>query len=149
MTFVSTSRREYDSHRLMFDFADAAAIRYPASRVDDVDNSNKSAGEAAEDDGNEDDSDDEDVDEDLHKTVTEIATKTDDCGFHSDAEDNDQVEAILGPGAVWMGKVPLYPLKAPTVGYQSGMHTASCSKGATESSFDTFDTFGSAPKGLA
>ena len=53
----------------MFDIADAAAIQYLASRVDDIDDSDESASEAAEDDGNEDDSDDEDVDEDLHKMV--------------------------------------------------------------------------------
>ena len=34
--------------------------------------------------------------------------------------------------------MPSYPLKALTVGSQSGMHMASHSKGATESSFDTF-----------
>ena len=121
-----------------FDITDAAAIRYLALRVDDVDDGNESAGEVAEDDGDEDDSNDEDVDEDLHKTVTEIATKTDDSGFRSDAEDNDQVEAILGPRAAWTGKVPSYLLKALTVGSQSSMHTGSHSKGATESSFDTF-----------
>ena len=87
MTFVSTSRREFNSGQLMSDIADTAAIQYLALRVDDVDNG-KSTGEAAEDDDDEDDSDDEDVDEDLHKTATEIATKTDDSGLHSDAEDN-------------------------------------------------------------
>ena len=138
MTFVSMSHREFDSHRLAFNIADAAAIRYPALRVDDIDDSDESTGEVAEDDGDEDDFDDEDVDEDLHKTVTEIATKMDNSGFRNDAEDNDRVEAILGPGTARMGKVPSYLLKAPTVGSQSGMHTASHSKGATESSFDTF-----------
>ena len=62
MTFVSMSCREFDSHWLAFDIADAVAIWYPASRVDDIDDSNESTCEAAEDDGNEDDSDDEDVD---------------------------------------------------------------------------------------
>ena len=138
MTFISTSRREFNSHRLVFDIADAAAIWYPALQVDDVDDGDESTGEVAEDDGNEDDSDDEDVDEDLHKTVTEIATKTDDSGFCSDAEDNDQVEVIPGPGTSWMGKAPSYSLKALAVGSQSGMHTPSCSKEATGSSFDTF-----------
>ena len=88
MTFVSMSRREFDSSRLVLDIADTAAIQYMASRVDDVDDGDESTGEVAEDYGNEDDSDDEDVDEDLHKTATEIATKTDDSGFHSKAEDN-------------------------------------------------------------
>ena len=138
MTFVSMSHREFDSHQLAFDIADVVAIHYLASRVDDIDNGDESTGKVAEDDGNEDVSNDEDVDEDLHKTVTEIATKTGDSSFRSDAEDNDQVEAILGPGATWMGKVPSYPLKALTVGSQSGMHMAFRSEGATESSFDTF-----------
>ena len=116
MTFVSMSRREFDSSRLTLDIADTVAIWYPVSRVDDIDDSNKSTGEVAEDEGDEDDSDDEDVDEDLHKTVTEIATKMDDSGFHSNAEDNTQLEVILGPGTSWMGKAPSYSLKAPTVG---------------------------------
>ena len=135
MTFVSMNGREFDSHRLAFDIADAVAIRHPALRVDDID---ESTGEVAEDDGDEDDSDDEDVDEDLHKTATEIATKMDNSGFCSDAEDNDQLEVILGPSTSWTGKVPSYSLKAPAVGSQSSMHTVSHSKGATESSFDTF-----------
>ena len=97
MTFISTSRREFDSHRLAFDIADVAAIQYPVSWVDDIDDSDGSTGEVAEDDGDEDDSDDEDVDEDLHKTATEIATKMDDSGFRSDAEDNDRLEVILAP----------------------------------------------------
>ena len=88
MTFISTSRRKLDSGGLALDIADTAAIRYPVSRVDDVDDGNESTGKMAEDYGDEDDSDDEDVGEDLHKTVTEIATKMDDSGFHSDAEDN-------------------------------------------------------------
>ena len=138
MTFVSTSHREFDSHQLTFDIADAATIWYPVSRVDDVDDGDESTGEVAEDDSDEDDSDDEDVDEDLHKTATEIATKMDDSGFHSDAEDNDWVEAILGPRTSWMGKAPSYSLKALTVGSQGGMHTVSSSEEATKSSFDTF-----------
>ena len=138
MTFVSRRRREFDSHWLAFDIADVAAIWYPVSRVDDVDNSDESTGEVAEDNGNEDDSDDEDVDEDLHKMATEIATKMDDSGFRSDVEDNDQVEVIPGPGTSWMGKAPSYSLKAPAVGSQSSMHTASHSEEATGSSFDTF-----------
>ena len=89
MTFVFMSHREFDSGRLALDITDKAAIQYPVSRVDDIDDGNKSTGEVAEDDDNEDDSDDEDVDEDLHKMATEIATtKTDDSGFRSDAEDN-------------------------------------------------------------
>ena len=135
MTFVSMNSREFDSHRLVFDIADAVAIRHLASRVDNID---ESTGEVAEDDGNEDDSNDEDVDEDLHKTATEIATKTDDSGFCSDAEDNDWLEVILGPGTSWTGEVPSYSLKAPAVGSQSGMHMVSHSEGATKSSFDTF-----------
>ena len=83
--------------RLALDITDAAAIRYLALRVDDVDNGDESTGEVAEDDGNEDDSDDEDVDEDLHKTATEIATKMDDSGFCSDTEDNTRLEVISGP----------------------------------------------------
>ena len=115
-----------------------AAIWYPVSRVDDIDDGNKSTGEVVEDDGDEDDSNDEDVDEDLHKMVTEIATKVDDSGFRSKAEDNTQLEVISGPGTSWMGKTPLYSLKAPAVGSQSGMHTASCSEEVTRSSFDAF-----------
>ena len=92
----------------------------------------------AEDDGDEDDSDDEDVDEDLHKTVTEIATKKDNSGFHSDAEDNTWLEVISGPGTSWKGKAPSYSLKALAVGSQSGMHMASCSEEATGSSFNAF-----------
>ena len=138
MTFVSTSHREFDSHQLTFDIADAVAIRYPVSQVDDVDNCDESTGEVAEDDSDEDDSDDEDVDEDLHKMATEIATKMDDSSFRSDAEDNDQLEVISGPGTSWMGKVPSYSLKAPAVGSQNSMCMASCSEEATGSSFDTF-----------
>ena len=114
------------------------AIWYLASRVDDVDDGDKSTGEVAEDDGDEDDSDDEDADEDLHKTATEIATKMDDSGFRSDAEDNTQLEVISGPVTSWMGKVPSYSLKALAVGSQSGMHTESRSEEATGSSFNAF-----------
>ena len=138
MTFVSMSCKEFDSGRLVLDIADTAAIRYPASRVDDVDDGDESTGEAAEDDNDEDDSDDEDVDEDLHKTATEIATKMDDSGFCSNAEDNTQLEVISGPGTSWTGRVPSYSLKAPAVGSQSGMHMASCSEEVTGSSFNAF-----------
>ena len=112
-----------------------AAIRYSASRVD---NSDESTGEAAEDNDNEDDSDDEDVDEDLHKMATEIATKMDDSGFCSDAEDGTRLEVISGPRTSWTGRVPSYSLKAPAVGSQSGMHTASRSEEVTGSSFNAF-----------
>ena len=78
------------------------------------------------------------MDEDLHQTATKVATKTDDSSFHSDAEDNDQLEVISGPGTSWIGKVPSYSLKAPAVGSQSGMYTASHSEEATGSSFDAF-----------
>ena len=138
MTFVSTSHREFDSGQLVLDIADTAAIWYPVSRVDNIDDGNKSTGEVAEDYGNEDDSDDEDVDEDLHKTVAEIATKTDNSSFRSEAEDNTQLEVISGPRTSWMGKAPSYSLKAPVVGSQSGMHTAPCSEEATGSSFNAF-----------
>ena len=117
------------------DIADTAAIWYPASREDNID---ESTGEVAEDDGNEDDSDDEDVDEDLHKAATEIATKTDNSGFRSNEEDNTRLEVILGPWTSWTGKVPMYSFKALAVGSQSSMYMASRSKEATGSSFDTF-----------
>ena len=135
MTFVSTSCREFDSGRLALDIADMVAIQYLASKVDD---GNKSTGDVAEDDSDGDDSDDDSLDEDLHKTATEIATKTDDSGFCSDTEDNSRLEVISGPGTSWMGKVPSYSLRALAVGSQSGMHMASCSKEATRSSFDAF-----------
>ena len=138
MTFVSMSHREYDSHQLTFNIDDVVAIRYLVSRMDDIDNSSKSTGEVAEDDGDEDDSNDEDVDEGLHKTVTKVAAKMDDSGLCSDAEDNDRLEVIPGPRTLWGGKVPSYSLRAPAVGSQSGMYTASCIKEATRSSFDTF-----------
>ena len=98
MTFVSTSHREFDSSRLALDIADTAAIRYLALRVDDVDDGDESNGEVAEDNDDEDDSDDVNVDEDLHKTAMEIATKTDDSGFHSNAEDTTRLEVISAPG---------------------------------------------------
>ena len=101
----------------------------PASRVDDVDDGYESTGEVAEDD---------DVNEDLHKMVTEIATKTDDSGFRSNAEDGTQLEVISGPRTSWMGRVPSYSLKVPAVGSQSGMHMASCSEEVTGSSFNAF-----------
>ena len=91
------SHREYDSSRLTLDIGDTVAIWYPESRVDDVEDSDESTGEVAEDNNNEDDSNDEDVDEDLLKMATEIATKTDDSSFHSDAEDNTWLEVISGP----------------------------------------------------
>ena len=122
----------------MLHIADTVAIRYPASRVDDVDDGDESTGEAAEDNSDEDDSDDEDVDEDLHKTVTEIATKMNDSSFLSDAEDNTWLEVISGPGTSWMANVPSYSLKALAVGSQSGMHMVSCSEEVTRSSFDAF-----------
>ena len=137
MTFVSMNCREFDSSQVTLDIADTAAIWYPASRVDDVDDSDESTGEVAKDDDNEDDSND-DVDEDLHKTATEIATKTDDSGFRSDAEDGTRLEVISGPRTSWMGRVPSYSLKAPAVGSQSGMHMASHSGEVTGSSFDAF-----------
>ena len=138
MTFVSMSHREFDSGRLVLDIADMVAIRCPVSRVDDVDDGDESTGEAAEDDDDEDDSDDEDVDEDLHKTATEIATKTDDSGFHSDAEDNTWLEVISGPRTSWTGRVHLYSLKALAVGSQSSMHMVSHSEEVTGSSFNAF-----------
>ena len=138
MTFVSTSHREFDSCRLTLDIADGAAIRYPASKVDDDDDSDESTGDAVEDDDDEDDSNEDDLDEDLHKTVTEIANKTDDSGFHSGTEDNSRIKPISGPGTSWMGKVPSYSLRVLAVGSQSGMHTASRSEEVTGSSFNAF-----------
>ena len=120
------------------DIADTAAIHYLVSRVDDIDDDDESTGEVVEDDSDEDDSNDEDVDENLHRTATEIATMTDDSGFCSDAEDGTQLEVISGPGTSWMGRVPSYSLKAPAVGSQSNMHTASHSEEVTGSSFDAF-----------
>ena len=114
-----------------------AAIQYPASKVDDVDDGDDSTGDVVEDDNDEDDSDD-DLDEDLHKMVTEIATKMDDSSFRSEAEDKPKLEVISGPGTSWMGKVPSYSLKVVAVGSQSGMHMASHSEEVTRSSFDAF-----------
>ena len=138
MTFVSTSCREFDSGRLALDIADMAAIQYLALRVDDIDNGDDSTGEVVEGYDNEDDSSDEDVDEDLHKMATEIATKTENSSFRSEAEDNTRLEVISGPGTSWTGKVPSYSLKALVVGSESSMHTASRSEEATGSSFDAF-----------
>ena len=138
MTFVSMSHREFDSGWLVLDIADMAAIRYLVLRVDNVDDSDESTGEVVEDDDDEDDSNDEDVDEDLHKAVTEIATKTDDSSFCSNAEDNAWLEVISGPGTSWMGRVLSYSLKAPAVGSQSGMHMVSHSEEVMGSSFDAF-----------
>ena len=122
----------------MLDIADMVAIQYLASRVDDVDDGDKSTGEVAEDYSDEDDSNDEDVDEDLHKMATEIATKTDDSSFCSEAEDNTRLEVISGPRTSWTGKAPSYSLKAPAVCSQSSMHMVSHSEEATGSSFDAF-----------
>ena len=94
MTFVSTSHREFDSGQLVLDISNGAAIRYPASKVDDDDDGNESTGDAVEDDDDEDDSDDDDLDGDLHKTVTEIANKTDDSDFHSSAEENSKIRPL-------------------------------------------------------
>ena len=138
MTFVSTSHREFDSSQLTLDIADMVAIWYLVSRVDDVDDGDESTGEVVEDDHNEDDSNDEDVDEDLHKMATEIATKTDDSSFCSDAEDNTRLEVISGPRTSWTGRVPSYSLKVLAVGSQSGMHMESHSEEVTGSSFDAF-----------
>ena len=137
MTFISTSHREFDSSWLTLDITDKTAIQYPVSKVDAVDDGDDSTGDAAEDNNNEDDSDD-DLDEDRHKTVTEIATKMDDSGFHSEAEDNPKLKVISSPGTSWMGKVPSYSLKAPAVGSQGGMHTATRSEEVTRSSFNAF-----------
>ena len=142
MTVISTNRREFDSGWLALDIIDRAAIWYLVSKVDDDDDGDESTGDAAEDDDNEDDSDDDDLDEDLHKTVTEIATKTDDSGFRSDAEDNPRLKVISSPRTSWMGKVPSYSLRVPVVGSQSGMHMASHSEEVTGSSFDAFRCIG-------
>ena len=115
-----------------------AAIQYPALRVDNIDDGDESTGEVVEDDNDEDDSNDEEVNEDLHKMATEIATKTDDFSFCSNAEDNTWLEVIFGPGTSWTGRVPSYSLKALAVGSQGGMHTASHSEEVTRSSFDAF-----------
>ena len=106
------------------------------SKVDD--DGEESTGDVVEDDDDENDSDDDDLDEDLHKTVTEIANKTDDSSFCSGTEDNTRIKPISSPGTSWMGMLPSYSLKAPAVGSQSGMHMASCSEEVTGSSFDAF-----------
>ena len=49
-----------------------------------------------------------------------------------------RLEVISSPRTSWMGRVPLYSLKAPAVGSQSGMHMVSCSEEVTGSSFDAF-----------
>ena len=120
------------------DIADTAAIWYLALRIEDIDNGDESTGQAVEDNEDEDDSDDEDMDEDLHKTATEIATKMDDSSFHSNAEDNTQLEVISGPGTSWTGRVPSYSLKVLAVGSQSGIHMASHSEEVPRSSFNAF-----------
>ena len=76
----------------------------------------------------------------MHKTVTEIANKTDDSSFHSGAEDNSKIKPLSGPGTTWTGKVPLYSFRAPAVSCstQSGMHTASHSGEVSGASFDAF-----------
>ena len=138
MSFVSTSCREFDSGWLTLDIADRLAIWYQVSKVDNNDDGDKSTGDVAEDDDDENDSDDDGLDEDLHKTATEIATKTDDSSFHSDTEDNSRIEPISSPGTSWTGKVPSYSLKALAVGSQSGMHMVLHSEEVTGSSFDAF-----------
>ena len=94
MTFISTSCREFDSGQLILDISDGMAIWYPASKVDNDDDSDESTGDVVEDDNDEDDSDDDDVDEDLHKTATEIANKTDDSSFHSGTEDISKIRPL-------------------------------------------------------
>ena len=138
MTFVSTNCREFNSSRLMLDISDGVAIQYPVSKVDDDDDSDKSTGDVVQDDDDEDDSDDDDLDEDLHKTVTDIANKTDDSGFHSGAEDSSKIEPLSSLGTTWTGKVPLYALRVLAVGSQSGMYMVSCSEEVTRASFDAF-----------
>ena len=135
MTFISISHREFDSGRLVLDISDRVAIWYPASKVDDNEDGNKSTGDVVEDDDDKDDSDDDDLDGDLHKTVTEIANKTDDSGFCSGAEDNSKIRPLSPPRTTWMGKVPL---RAPAVSTQSGMHMASHIEEVTGASFDAF-----------
>ena len=85
MTFISTNHREFDSSQLVLDISNGMAIQYPASKVDNDDDGDKSTGDVVEDDDDEDDSDDDDLDEDLHKMATDIANKTDDSGFRSGA----------------------------------------------------------------
>ena len=125
MTFISTNHREFDSGQLVIDISDGTAIRYLASKVDDKDgDGDESTGNAAEDDDTE---DEDDLDEDLHRTMTDIANKTDDSGFSSGAEDNPKIKPLSGPGTTWTGKVPSYSLRVLTVSYstQSNTHMAS------------------------
>ena len=138
MTFVSTSCSEINSSWLVLDISDGVAIWYPASKMDDDDDGEESTGDVVEDDNDEDDSNDDDLDGDLHKMATEIANKTDDSGFCSSAEDNSMIRPLSPPGTTWMGKVPLYSLRAPAVSTQSGMHTASHSEEVTGASFNAF-----------
>ena len=108
MTFISTNCREFNSGQLVLDISDGTAIWYPASKVDDEDSKgDESMGDVAENNDDDDDTEDEDdLDEDLHKTVTDIANKTDDSSFHSSAEDNPKMEPLSGSGTTWTGKVP-------------------------------------------
>ena len=98
MTFVSTSCREFDSSWLVLDISDGMAIWYLVLKVDNDDDSNESTGDAVEDDNDEEDSDDDNLDGDLHKTVTEIANKTDDSSFCSGIEDNSKIKPLSPPG---------------------------------------------------
>ena len=83
MTFISTNRREFDTHRLVIDISDGTAIWYPALKVDKKDSDgDESMGDAVEDD-DDDTEDEDDLDEDLQRTVMEIANKTDDSGFRT------------------------------------------------------------------
>ena len=140
LTFVSTSRRDFDSGQLVLDISDGTAIQYPALKVDDKDNSNESDFDAPEDNNDEDDSDDDYLDGDLPKMATEIANKTDDFSFCSSTEDNSKIEPLSSPGTTWTGKVQLYSLRvlAVSCSTQSGMHTASCSGEVSGASFDAF-----------
>ena len=118
MTFVSTNCINADQ-----------SIK--ASKVDDGEGEgDESTGETVEDNDDDDDTEDEDdLDEDLQRTAMDIANKTDDSGFRSRAEDNPKIEALTGSGTTWMGKVPLYSLRAPAVSYstRSSSQMASCS----------------------
>ena len=91
-----------------------------------------------EDDDEEDDSDDDDLDEDLQKMATEVANKTDDSHFRRGPEDTPKIKTLCGPRTTWMGKVPSYSLRAPTVSTQSGMYMVSHSEEVTGASFDAF-----------
>ena len=138
MTFISTSHREFNSGRLVLDVSDSTAIWYLASKVDDHDDTDEYTGGAVEDDDEEDDLDDDDLDEDLQKTVTEVANKTDDSGFRNGPEDTPKIKPLCGPGTTWMGKVPSYSLRVPTVSTHSSMQMVSHSEEATGASFDAF-----------